>query len=145
MVVSLNLVRADRIPDGVSLNLVCDLGISRMPSQTRCGLGRTDWPQRPLLCPERAWPALVRAATFESMAARADQLIPAPGLFKNNAAFFRGAPPAPGSILTDTELASYHARVAGMAPADMLAWLHSPRPPRSGDRDAVTATAPRAT
>jgi hypothetical protein len=78
---------------------------------------------------ERTWPALVRAATFENMAARADQLIPAPGLFKNNAAFFRRAPPAPGcEILSNAELASYHARAAGMAPPDMLAWLHSPHP-----------------
>jgi aryl sulfotransferase len=77
--------------------------------------------------PERAWPALVRAATFENMAARADQLIPAPGLFKNNAAFFRrGTSGAGHEILSDAELASYHARVAGMAPPDMLAWLHSP-------------------
>jgi methionine-S-sulfoxide reductase len=79
--------------------------------------------------PERAWPALVQAATFENMAARADQLIPAPGLFKSNAAFFRrGTSGAGREILSDAELASYHARVAGMAPPDMLAWLHSPRP-----------------
>jgi len=85
--------------------------------------------------PECAWPALVRAATFENMAARADQLIPAPGLFKNNAAFFRrGTSGAGREILSNAEIASYHARVAGMAPPDMLAWLHSPRP------RAVTAT-----
>ena len=79
--------------------------------------------------PERAWPELVRAATFENMSRNADQLIPAPGLFKNNAAFFRrGTSGAGREILSDAELASYHARVAGMAPPDMLAWLHSPRP-----------------
>jgi len=79
--------------------------------------------------PECAWPPLVRAARFENMAARADQLIPAPGLFKNNAAFFRrGTSGAGREILSNAELASYHARVAGMAPPDMLAWLHSPRP-----------------
>ena len=31
-------------------------------------------------------------------------------------------------ILTDAEIARYHARVTEMAPPDMLAWLHSPRP-----------------
>ena len=63
------------------------------------------------------------------MAARADQLIPGPGLFKNNAAFFRrGSSGAGLEIHSEAELASYHARVAGMAPADMLAWLHSPHP-----------------
>ena len=79
--------------------------------------------------PARAWPELVQAATFEYMAAHADQLIPAPGLFKSNAAFFRrGSSGAGREILSGAELASYHARVAGMAPPDMLAWLHSPRP-----------------
>jgi aryl sulfotransferase len=79
--------------------------------------------------PDRAWPALVRAATFENMAASADQLIPAPGLFKSNAAFFRrGSSGAGREILGDAELASYHARATAMAPPDMLAWLHSPHP-----------------
>ena len=85
--------------------------------------------------PERAWPALVRAATFENMSRNADQMIPAPGLFKSNAAFFRRGTSGEGrEILSDAELAGYHARVARMAPPDMLAWLHSPRPER------VTAT-----
>src|SRR5262249_21281367 len=85
--------------------------------------------------PERAWPALVRAARFENMAARADQLVPAPGLFLSNAAFFRrGTSGAGCEILSDAELASSHARVAGRAPPDMLAWLHLPRP------GTVTAT-----
>jgi hypothetical protein len=29
-------------------------------------------------------------------------------------------------LLSDEELASYHARAAQLAPPDMLAWLHSP-------------------
>jgi hypothetical protein len=79
--------------------------------------------------PERAWPPLVRAARFEHMSRNADQLVPAPGLFKSNAAFFRRGSSGEGrEILTGAELAGYHARVAGMAPPDMLAWLHSPRP-----------------
>jgi hypothetical protein len=31
-------------------------------------------------------------------------------------------------MLTDPELARYYARVADLAPADMLAWLHRPPP-----------------
>jgi methionine-S-sulfoxide reductase len=77
--------------------------------------------------PERAWPSLVRAARFESMSRNADQLVPAPGLFKSNAAFFRRGTSGEGhEILSGAEIARYHARVAGMAPPDMLAWLHSP-------------------
>ena len=79
--------------------------------------------------PEHAWPALVRAARFESMSRNADRLVPAPGLFKSNAAFFRRGTSGEGrEALSGTELADYHARVAAMAPPDMLAWLHSPRP-----------------
>ncbi|HEV3068622.1 MAG TPA: sulfotransferase domain-containing protein [Streptosporangiaceae bacterium] len=79
--------------------------------------------------PVDAWPALVRAATFESMSGRADTLVPTAGIFKSNAAFFRrGSSGAGREVLSDAELAAYHARVAGMAPPDMLRWLHSPRP-----------------
>ena len=89
--------------------------------------------------PERAWPALVQAATFANMAAHADLLVPAPGLFKSNAAFFRrGSSGAGREILTDAEIAGYHARVNEMAPPDMLAWLHSARP------GAATVTPPQA-
>ena len=63
------------------------------------------------------WPALVRAATFENMSRNADQLVPAPGLFKSNAAFFRrGRSGAGHEILSSAEIARYHARVSGMAP-----------------------------
>lgn len=79
--------------------------------------------------PEDDWPALVRAATFENMSRNADQLVPAPGLFKSNAAFFRrGSSGAGHEILSSAEIARYHARVSGMAPPDLLAWLHSPHP-----------------
>ena len=44
--------------------------------------------------PEKAWPALVRAATFQSMKGSADTLVPTAGIFKNNAAFFRRVPRA---------------------------------------------------
>jgi len=77
--------------------------------------------------PGHAWPALVRAATFESMSGDADTTVPTAGLFKENAAFFRrGTSGAGREILSDRELAAYHHRAARLAPADMLAWLHSP-------------------
>jgi aryl sulfotransferase len=77
--------------------------------------------------PEQAWPALVQAATFKGMRARASQVVPSPGVLKSSAAFFRrGNSGAGRELLTPDELAHYHARAAELAPADMLAWLHSP-------------------
>jgi hypothetical protein len=76
--------------------------------------------------PERAWPALVRAATFENMRGSADTLVPTAGIFKSNAAFFRrGTPGAAREILSDEEFAAYYVRVTQLAPTDMLTWLHS--------------------
>ena len=76
--------------------------------------------------PEQAWPSLARAATFENMAARADTLVPAAGILKSNAAFFRRGTSGEGcQILSGEEAAAYYARAARLAPADMLTWLHS--------------------
>jgi aryl sulfotransferase len=78
--------------------------------------------------PEQAWPALVQAATFEAMKGSADQFVPTAGIFKSNAAFFRrGTSGAGREVLSDEEIAAYHARVAQLAPSDMLSWLHAPR------------------
>jgi aryl sulfotransferase len=77
--------------------------------------------------PEGTWPALVQAATFEAMRSRAEQFVPTAGLFKSDAAFFRrGTSGAGREILSDDEMAGYHARAAQLAPAALLAWLHSP-------------------
>ena len=77
--------------------------------------------------PERVWPELVRAATFEKMRAAADRLVPTNGILKSNAAFFRrGTSGAGREILTPGELAAYNARAAHLAPPDLLAWLHAP-------------------
>jgi hypothetical protein len=77
--------------------------------------------------PEQAWPALVQAATFEAMKDSADQFVPTAGIFKSNAAFFRrGTSGAGREALSDEEIAAYHARVAQLAPPDMLSWLHAP-------------------
>jgi hypothetical protein len=78
-----------------------------------------------MVVPEQEWPALVQAATFEAMRGRADTLIPTAGIMKSNAAFFRrGTSGAGREILGDEEMAGYRARVAQLAPPDMLAWLH---------------------
>lgn len=78
--------------------------------------------------PEPAWPGLVEAATFGRMRARAGQLIPdRSGVFKDAAAFFRrGGSGAGAELLTAEEIARYRARVAELAPADLLEWLHAP-------------------
>jgi aryl sulfotransferase len=77
--------------------------------------------------PEQAWPALAQAATFEAMRSRADTLIPSAGILKSNTAFFRrGTSGAAREVLSDDEIAAYHARAAQLAPEDMLGWLHSP-------------------
>jgi aryl sulfotransferase len=77
---------------------------------------------------EERWPALVRAATFESM--RADASAPDAGLgvLKDPAAFFRRGSSGEGRALLESgELAHYRDRVAAMAPDDLLAWLERDR------------------
>jgi len=76
--------------------------------------------------PQSVWPALVEAATFEQMRARAEVLVPdANGVLKDRAAFFRrGSSGAGRELLSTDELASYYARTESMAPPDLLAWLH---------------------
>ncbi len=47
------------------------------------------------------------------------------GVLKDPAAFFRRGGSGEGpALLRADELAHYHDRVAAMAPADLLAWLH---------------------
>ncbi|WP_421107663.1 sulfotransferase domain-containing protein [Streptomyces sp. NEAU-S77] len=78
--------------------------------------------------PERTWPELIEAATFVSMRDAAHRLAPDPAdIFKDATAFFRrGGSGAGRDVLSSDELARYHARVAHMAPADLLDWLHGP-------------------
>jgi aryl sulfotransferase len=78
--------------------------------------------------PDQAWPVLVGAATFEAMRGSADKLVPTAGILKSNSAFFRrGTPGAGREVLSDEEMAGYRARVARLAPPDLVGWLHSPR------------------
>ncbi len=75
--------------------------------------------------PEPAWPTLTQAATFGHMKDRADSLVQAPpGISGDAAAFFRrGTSGAGCELLSDEELADYHAHAARLAAPDLLAWL----------------------
>jgi hypothetical protein len=75
---------------------------------------------------EPTWPALVRAASFSAMSARAASLLPdRNGILKDPAVFFRrGTSGAAREVLTDGELARYDERARRLAPGDLLAWLH---------------------
>jgi aryl sulfotransferase len=76
--------------------------------------------------PEQSWPTLIAAATFKKMRAAADQVVPGGGVLKSNAAFFRrGQSGAGRELLTEEELAHYHARAASLAPPELLTWLHA--------------------
>jgi hypothetical protein len=88
--------------------------------------------------PQR-WPELVDAATFGRMRERAAALAPDPaGILKDPAAFFRRGVSGSGrELLSGEQLEHYHRRVAGLASAEALAWIHHgaststgpPRPP----------------
>jgi hypothetical protein len=75
---------------------------------------------------EETWPALVEAATFAQMRARADSIVPDPsGILKDQAAFFRrGSSGAGDETLTRLELDHYYRRASNMAPRELLEWLH---------------------
>lgn len=76
--------------------------------------------------PAHLWPSLVRAATFDQMRARAAAQAPDPaGVLRDPVAFFRrGYSGAGRETLSTAELERYYARVARLAPPDMLGWLH---------------------
>ena len=75
--------------------------------------------------PEKKWPALVQAATFDEMRAAADRIQPEDRLKDSPQDFFhKGVSGAGRELLTDAELAYYHARTAQIAPRDFLTWLH---------------------
>jgi aryl sulfotransferase len=78
--------------------------------------------------PEQSWPVLAEAATFERMRDREDILIPPPpGIVADNSAFFRrGTSGSAREILSDDQMTGYYARAAGLAPADLIEWLHRP-------------------
>lgn len=76
--------------------------------------------------PEAVWPALVEGASFGSMRAAAEVRAPdALGVLRDRTAFFRSGRSGEGSaLLSAPDLARYQSRVAELAPADLVAWLH---------------------
>jgi hypothetical protein len=76
---------------------------------------------------EPRWPNLVRAASFTEMSARAESTLPDQnGVLKDAAAFFRrGTSGAAREALSEPELARYVERASRLAPAELLAWLHT--------------------
>lgn len=79
--------------------------------------------------PDEVWPDLVKAATFDQMKSRANDVAPSPGILKDPSAFFkRGSSGAGREVLTEQDLAAYRARAKALAPADFLTWLHRDTP-----------------
>lgn len=76
--------------------------------------------------PEPRWPALVEAATFASMRNAATRSAPSSGgVLKDPAAFFRrGTSGGWREVMTAADVAHYERRVAPLAPAEVLDWLH---------------------
>lgn len=69
---------------------------------------------------------LAQAATFESMRANADKLVPDPAaVLRDTSRFFRSGRSGAGTdALSSAAIAAYHARASRTAPPDLLAWLH---------------------
>ena len=69
---------------------------------------------------------LVRAAGFDAMRASPERSVPDTfGVFHDNAAFFRRGASGEGlSVAGEDGMARYRARVEGLAPPDLMSWLH---------------------
>jgi hypothetical protein len=76
--------------------------------------------------PEAKWPALVEAADFSAMRARADLLAPdAAGILKDRAGFFReGRSGAGAAVLAPADRERYEARTRSRVSPELWAWLH---------------------
>jgi aryl sulfotransferase len=72
------------------------------------------------------WPALVDAARFGQMRARAHVVVPSPpGVLTDESAFFRRGTSGEGrEVLAPDEVARYRSRVDGLGPPDLVTWLH---------------------
>jgi aryl sulfotransferase len=80
-----------------------------------------------IVVPEETWPALVEAATFERMRARADLLAPdaRQGFWKANQGFFHsGTGGGWRDFFDDAAQARYDARIAAIASPEVIAWAH---------------------
>jgi hypothetical protein len=81
--------------------------------------------------PEERWPELVRAATFDQMRMRADQVAPNArmGTWVDNARFFnRGTSGQWRELLDAADLERYRARAEAIGPADLVTWVHRDGP-----------------
>ena len=78
--------------------------------------------------PERLWPELVKAATFEEMRANADQTAPGvtEALWQDNKQFFRSGSSGQWRRVIETagDLARYDARVRELTDPAFAAWAH---------------------
>jgi aryl sulfotransferase len=77
--------------------------------------------------PESAWPALVRAATFEDMQEHAGRLVPESGLaiWRDERRFFnRGVSGQWRGVLEEDDLREYAARATELAAPELLGWVH---------------------
>ncbi|MFC6019862.1 sulfotransferase domain-containing protein [Plantactinospora solaniradicis] len=78
--------------------------------------------------PRNQWPALVEAATFTSMRAKAHHLAPNErlGLFISNSAFFRSGKPGQWSeVFNDADLAAYDSLIRSLANPDFVDWVEN--------------------
>jgi hypothetical protein len=75
---------------------------------------------------EKRWPELVDAATFTTMRERASAVVPdTAGVLKDANAFFRrGSSGAWRDVMTAEQVEHYWRRVDGLAPPEVVAWLH---------------------
>ena len=77
------------------------------------------------------WPELVQAATFQEMRAHADVIAPYAdaSFWKDNSRFFnRGTSGQWRDLLDDADLQRYRERVAAVAPASVIEWVHRGMP-----------------
>jgi len=78
--------------------------------------------------PERLWPDLVAAATFEEMRRNARTTVPRTkdrSLWRDDDRFFhRGTSGQWRGLLDDEDLRRYHRRVSDLVPPDLAAWVH---------------------
>ncbi|MGH9016489.1 MAG: sulfotransferase domain-containing protein [Acidimicrobiales bacterium] len=76
--------------------------------------------------PSEAWPALVRAAGFDEMRARAALTAPDPDdILVDHSRFFRRGSSGDGrAALSGVEYRRYRDRLSHLAPPDVVAWLH---------------------
>ena len=75
---------------------------------------------------ESMWPSLVKAATFDEMQSRADDLTPdVGGIFKDRSRFFRtGKSGTASALLSAEELDHYRARLRAQCASETMEWLH---------------------